>query len=397
VETNLTLYSGTHGFNITPSVWWGTAVTRQNEYGLRLNASGKLSQELELDCGVEVGRVGFTGNLLTPQVLERSDNTWVVYAALGIRPLERFGLDLGIRYEDVRWALDKVLQPRAVASLSLSDRVVFKAGYRRLFQHSYSFLRNSCASFVFDQQYDDYRLFELGALGAKQADHYSVSSEIRLAQNTRLSLEGYVKDYSNLPTWKTDVQGELSEAGNLGSGYARGVEAVLEQSPVSGWSGWLTYALSWCRKQQGTDTAVYWDRYDRRHSFNFQVQKTFGQDWAVAATFRLSTGAPYTPLLYTQSPNQTGTADIRRGHSAYVIEGEKNSARVPTYHRLDFKLSRELPKLPLHPYMYIEVLNIYNRQNAYNLIQFEDRNGNIVTGQSTGIAFIPLIGIGGRF
>jgi len=97
------------------------------------------------------------------------------------------------------------------------------------------------------------------------------------------------------------------------------------------------------------------------------------------------------------SSNQSGTADVRRGHSAYVIEGEKNSARVPVYHRLDLKLSRELPKLPLHPYMYIEVVNVYNRQNAYNLIQFEDRDGNIVTGQSTGIAFIPLIGIGGRF
>jgi hypothetical protein len=275
--------------------------------------------------------------------------------------------------------------------------VTVKAGYRRLYQHSYSFLRNSCASFVFDRQYDDYRLFELGALEAKQADHYSVSGEFQLAPATRLSLEGYVKDYSKLPTWKTDKQGQLYAAGNLGLGFARGVEAVLEQSVVAGWSGWLTYALSWCRKQQGTDTMLYWDRYDRRHSFNLQVQKTFGPEWTLAATFRLNTGAPYTPLLYTRSPNEVGGADLNRGHSPFVIEGEKNSARVPVYHRLDFKLSRELPKLPLHPYMYIEILNVYNRQNAYNLIQFEDRDGEIVTGQSTGIAFIPLIGIGGRF
>jgi hypothetical protein len=397
IKTDVTFYSNTHGFNLTPSAWWGTAVTSQNEYGLRLNATGTISDELELDCGAEAGQASFTGNLLTPRILGRADNAWAVYAALGIRPLERFGLDLGIRYEDVRWAADKVVQPRAVASLSLSDWVLLKAGYRRLYQHSYSFLRNSAASFVFDQQYDDYKLFELGALGAKQADHYSVSSEFKLARDTRLSIEGYVKDYANLPTWKTDAQGELYDAGNLGSGYARGVEAVLEQSAVGGWSGWLTYALSWCRKQQGTDTMMYWDKYDRRHSFNLQVQKTFGPEWTMAATFHLNTGAAYTPLLYTQSPNQNNTAEVRRGHSAYVIEGEKNSARIPVYHRLDFKLSRELPKLPLHPYMYIEIINVYNRQNAYNLVQFEDQNGNIVTGQSTGIAFIPLIGIGGRF
>jgi len=406
VKTDLTFYSNTHDFDLTPAAWWGTATTRQTEYGLRLNATGAFSDELEFDCGAEIGRAGFAGNLLTSQTLERADNAWAMYAALSLRPLTQLGIDLGVRYEDVRWALDKVVQPRAVASLFLSDNVALKAGYRRLYQHSYSFLRNSCASFVFDQQYDDYRLFELGALSAKQADHYSVSSEFKLAQHTRLSLEGYVKDYLRLPTWKTDDQGGLHDAGNLGFGYARGVEAVLEQSAVGGWSGWLTYALSWCRKQQGTDTMPYRDKYDRRHSFNLQVQKTYGPQWTLAATFRLNTGAPYTPLLYTQSPhcptgaaeaNQTHTADVRRGHSAYVIEGEKNSARVPVYHRLDFKLSHELPKLPLHPYMYIEIINVYNRQNAYNLVQFEDRDGNIVTGQSTGIAFIPLIGIGGRF
>jgi len=397
VRTDLTFYSSTHDFDLTPSLWSGTAMTRQNEYGMRLNATGSLSDELEIDCGVELGRAGFAGNLLTPQSLRRADNAWAVYAALGLRPLTRLGLDLGIRYEDVRWALDKVVQPRAVASLFLTDNVTLKAGYRRLYQHSYSFLRNSAASFVFDQQYDDYRLFDLGALGAKQADHYSVSGEFSLARQTRLSLEGYMKEYSFLPTWKTDVQGELYDAGNLGNGYARGFEAVLEQSAAGGWSGWLTYALSWCKKEQGTDTMLYWDRYDRRHSLNFQVQKTFGPDWTIATTFHLNTGAPYTPLLYTQSPNQSYTADVRRGHSAYVIEGEKNSARVPVYHRLDLKFSYELPKLPLHPHMYIEIINVYNRQNAYNLIQFEDRSGNIVTGQSTGIAFIPLIGIGGRF
>jgi hypothetical protein len=397
VKTDLTFYSSNHDFDLTPSVWWGTATARQTEYGVRLNAGGALTDGLEFDCGVEAGRAGFTGNLLSPPILERADNTWAAYAALSSRPLTQLGIDLGVRYEDVRWALDKVVQPRAVASLFISNNVTLKAGYRRLYQHSYSFLRNSCASFVFDQQYDDYRLFEIGALGAKQADHYSVSSEFKLAPNTRLSLEGYVKDYLALPTWKIDAQGELYDAGNAGSGYARGIETVLEQSEVGGWSGWVTYALSWCRKQQGTDTMMYWDKYDRRHSFNLQIQKTFGPEWSLAATFHLNTGAPYTPLLYTQSPNQNGAADVRHGHSAYVIEGEKNSARVPVYHRLDLKFSYELPKLPLHPRMYIEIINVYNRQNAYNLIQFEDRNGNIVTGQSTGIAFIPLIGIGGRF
>ena len=396
-QSDLTLYSSSHDFTLTPSVWWGTAATRQQEYGLRWDVTSALTDQLELDCGAELGRAGFTGNLLSPSVLERADNTAALYAALGIRPVKWAGIDLGVRYEDVRWALDKVVQPRAVLSLFVGDNLTIKAGYRRHYQDSYSFLRNSCASFVFDQQYDDYRLFESGALGAKRADHYSVSAEFKLSRSLKGSLEGYVKSYSDLPTWKTDAQGEITDVGNRGQGVARGVELVLEHAPVMGFSGWLTYALASCRKQQGTDTMMYWDTYDRRHSLNFVLDKTFGTDWSVTATFHLNTGAPYTPLLYTQNPNGVGGADLNHGHSPFVIVGEKNSARVPLYHRLDIKLSRELPKLPLHPHMYIEILNVYNRQNAYNLIQFEDQNGEIVTGQSTGIPFIPLIGIGGRF
>ena len=276
--------------------------------------------------------------------------------------------------------------------------MTFRAGYRRHFQDSYSFLRSSTAAFVFDEDYDGYRLFETGALRAKQADHYSVSAEFQPAELTRLTLEGYLKDYSHLPTWKSDVQGRLYDVGNSGTGFARGIEATFEQGPVNEWSGWLTYSLSWVKKQQGTDTIAYWDQYDRRHALGLTVQRTFGKDWSVTGTFHLNTGSPYTPLLYTQTPQDgTSGADLNHGHSRYVIEGEKNSARVPLYHRLDLKVTRELPTLPLHPHIYIEVLNVYNRQNAYYLVQFEDSEGHIVTGQSTGIPFIPLIGIGGRF
>jgi hypothetical protein len=266
-----------------------------------------------------------------------------------------------------------------------------------VYQHSYSFLRNSCAAFVFDRDYDGYRLFESGLLGAKQADHYALSGEFGVAESTRLTVDGYVKSYSLLPTWRADVQGGFYDVGNDGTGVARGVELTIEQAPLGGWSGWLTYALSWTRKQQGTDTMPYWDKSDRRHALNLSVQRALRGDWTLTATFHLNTGTPYTPLLYTQEPNDVGGADLNHGHSRYVIEGEKNSARVPLYHRLDFKVTKELPDLPLHPHVYVEILNVYNRQNAYYLVQFESRDGRIITGQSTGIPFIPLIGIGGRF
>ncbi len=395
-STNVQVFSGSHDFSMTPASWPGTARTAQHESGIRFKCSGRPVDLLELNAGAELSRVWFTGSLLSPHELSRTDNGGAVFASAGFSPIARVGLDLGLRYEDVRWARDRVLEPWALLNLRAGSGVAFRAGFRTVHQHAYSFLRSSCASFVFDRQYDEYRLFESDALGAKAANHYSLGSEFALGNAGRITVEAYRKNYSALPTWRTS-QGEFLDVGNKGQGRVQGVELTIEQVRLAGLTGWLTYGLAWCQKQQGEDTMLYWDRNDRRHSVNLLLERRFAHDLTLTATFHLHSGAPYTPLLYTRSPQEVRSSDLNRGHSRYVIEGEKNSARVPMYHRLDLKLSKELPRLPLSPHLYVELLNVYNQQNAYYLVQFEDRDGRIVTGRSDGIPLMPLIGIGGRF
>jgi hypothetical protein len=396
-STSVQVFSNAHDFGMTPAAWSGTAQNAQRETGVRLMVAGRPAHRVELTGGAELSRVGFAGSLLSSDVLSRADHGAAAFVGMSLAPVARVGLDLGLRCEDVRWARDRVLEPQALLSLHAGPGMTFRSGYRRVHQHAYSFLRNSCASFVFDRRYDEFRLFESGALGAKRADHYSVGGELALLTTGRVTVEVYRKDYSGLPTWQTTNQGELHEVGNRGLGRTQGLELTLERFRLADLTGWLTYGLAWCRKQQGDDTTLYWDRNDRRHSLNLMLEQKFAHELVLTATFHLHTGAPYTPLLYTRSPQEVQGSDLNRGRSRYVIEGEKNSARVPAYHRLDLKLSKELPRLPLSPYLYIELLNVYNRQNAYYLVQFEDRNGRIVTGRSDGIPLMPLIGIGGRF
>ncbi len=396
-NTNIQVFSNSHDFSMTPAVWPGTAQTTQRESGIRFILSFRPAAWVELGTGAELSRVGFRGNLLTPNVLTRADNGGAVFASAELSPMSWLDLNLGLRYEDVRWALDRVLEPQALLSLQASPALSFRAGFRTVHQPAYGFLRNSTASFVFDRQYDEFRLFESGTLGAKSANHYSLGGEFGLGSAGRITAETYLKNYSGLPTWQRTFQGELMAVGNHGQGNAYGLELTLEQVRLAGLTGWLTYGLAYCRKQQGGDTLLYWDRNDRRHSVNLALERRFAHELTLTAAFHLHTGAPYTPLLYTRSPHDVRSSDLNRGRSRYVIEGEKNSARVPTYHRLDLKLTKELPRLPASPYLYIELLNVYNRQNAYYLVQFEDRNGQIVTGRSDGIPLMPLIGIGGRF
>jgi outer membrane receptor protein involved in Fe transport len=362
-----------------------------------VNLAGSVDDRLDLSGGFEAGRTEFDGNLQDRVGFGRSDMIRAAYVSARVRPGVRTALDLGLRYEDVRWVSDVVLEPRAVLSVRPGAGTVFKAGYRRVHQHPYSFLRRSGASIVFDNEYDGYEMFRDGELGAKRVDHYSVSGEFEPGAAIAVSAEAYLKRYSNLGTWLVDSEGVRTGYGNDGHGSARGFEFVLEHRAKAGWSGQATYGLAWCRKQEGTDTMPYWDEYDRRHSFNLSVMKEWPGDWRLTTTFHLHTGSPYTPLIYTRSRRELGGSDLNRGGFGWVIEGEKNSLRVPIYHRLDLKLQKELSHLPLKPFFYIEVLNLYNRQNVYHLVQFENRDGEIRTGRFTGIQFIPLIGMGGRF
>ena len=397
VAAELALFHGRHDFALEPAEWGGRAGTGQQESGVRLDMSTSPAGWLDAGWGVRATRVGFRGNLLEPSGFERADQLGEAYVLARLRPARRTTVDLGIRYDDLPWVVDRAVEPMFGFSWHATSRLVLAAGYRRVHQHPYAFLMQSGASVVFDDDYEGYETFRTGALRAKRADHYSVSGDLRLGGQMSLSVEGYLKDYSHLPTWQQDSAGTRSGYGNAGIGFARGVEVVLDREQSQGWDGWLSYGLAWSRKRQGDDTLLYWDRYDRRHAIGLSVQKRFRGDWTWSTTFRLQTGTPYTPLLYTHDRRGVGTRDLQRDGGGYTIEGVKNSRRVPVYHRLDFRLQKDLPHLPLKPFLYVEVLNFYNRENVYYLVEFETSRGDIATGRFSGIQFIPLFGIGGRF
>ncbi len=397
LEAELALFYGRHDFALAPAPAQARAATGQHEAGVRLDMTMSPASWLDAGWGVRAGRVGFRGDLTDPVGFCRSDHLGEVYAFVRASPAARVTLDFGVRVEDVPWVVDRSVEPMVGISWQAGRRLALRAGYRRVHQHPYSFLRQSGASVVFDNDYVGYELFRDGVLRAKRADHYSVSVELGLGRDARLSVEGYRKEYAQLPTWQEDSAGTRSGYGNDGDGFARGAEVVLERDAGQGWSGWLNYGLAWSRRRQGTDTVSYWDRYDRRHTVGLSVRKRFRGEWTWSTTFRLYTGAPYTPLLYMRTREGAGTRALEPAGTGYVIRGEKNSRRVPVYHRLDFRLQKELPHLPLKPFLYVEVLNVYNRENVYHLVEFETASGEIATGRFTGIQFIPLFGIGGRF
>jgi hypothetical protein len=64
--------------------------------------------------------------------------------------------------------------------------------------------------------------------------------------------------------------------------------------------------------------------------------------------------------------------------------GDWNSARLPSYHRLDLRVSREIPTRRGRLLLMIDIYNVYGRANARAIIPFVAgiRNGAPVLGES---------------
>jgi hypothetical protein len=77
--------------------------------------------------------------------------------------------------------------------------------------------------------------------------------------------------------------------------------------------------------------------------------------------------------------------------------GAYNTARLPTYHRLDARVSREILTRRGRLLLMIDVYNLYGRANARSIIPFvtEIRNGRAIVAESTSglLPRLPSFGI----
>ncbi len=165
-------------------------------------------------------------------------------------------------------------------------------------------------------------------------------------------------------------------------GASYGAELLLRRRLGHAVYGWTSYALSnSSRTISGRD--VPFD-FDQRHVLNTVVSWEVGRNWTLGGVFHFNTGNPYTPEVADRCPG--GFFEPRRGAT--------NSARLPSYWRVDLRVQKREVFDTWFFDFYIDLFNA--------LFQWETVGYDIDpdTGQPEAEEvplFVPIIGIRGEF
>jgi ferric enterobactin receptor len=167
-------------------------------------------------------------------------------------------------------------------------------------------------------------------------------------------------EYSLRNTNSFRIASEQQEYFFQGNGYAKGIE-VLFQKKYGLNTGWIGYTLSEV-KYTYPDLNYgnpYYASHDQPHEFKaIYCRKIRRFDFS--STFIYATGKPYT------SPESQYQLTLLDGSTYnYIHVSDKNSLRLPDYHRLDVAVSYNWSGEKTECTLSLSVFNVYNRKNVW--------------------------------
>jgi len=216
--------------------------------------------------------------------------------------------------------------------------------------------------------------------------HAVTGFEVNIGKNMDINVEGYLKDFNQItnvnrnklypdnPTYN-DKPEILRKDFIVERGLAYGVDFLLKYN-VRQYSLWATY--SWSKVTRDDGIQVFAPFFDRRHNINLVGTYHWGKKllWEASVRWNFGSGFPFTPTqgYYPDMPfvdPVTGTPNIDYDYTTEngqqgILFGNLNSQRLPSYHRMDFTVRRQIP---LKGFQKMEVsagaTNMYNRQNIF--------------------------------
>jgi hypothetical protein len=215
-----------------------------------------------------------------------------------------------------------------------------------------------------------------------------------------LSLESYYKTMEQLIGYEegtnlffnTDFESKLIQ----GRGRAYGLEVLLRKESGK-LSGWISYTLSWSRRQFDEINAGGWfpSRYDRRHNGAIVVQYALSRRWAVSMVWEFISGARFTPVIGQYAV----FAPTLAGVDLVPVYSGINEVKLADTHRLDLGVKfKSKPGKKFRWEWFGGVYNAYNRASPIGIAIEQDEVDNSLRYVQPGLfGLIPFITYGFKF
>lgn len=321
---------------------------------------------------------------------------------------ERLTLSLGLRMDANDYSSSMMnplrqLSPRFSASYELASDLFVNSSVGRYFQQPpYTMLGFALPDGTLVNRAND--------LVFIQSDHFVTGFEWRPEPNSRLTLEGFYKHYSNYPFSLTDSVSLASKGADFGtfgdepvtptsSGRAYGAELLYRNRDLLGFNTILSYTLVWSEsleKRASLANLYIPTAWDNRHLVTLTATRSFNRGWDFGFKWRFVGGAPYTPWdLETSSIVEAWDA---RGRG-YLDFARYNSLRLEPFHQLDVRVDKMFFFQRWTLNLYVDIQNVYAfaSDSPDNLIVRQDANGMPVflDDARTRYALDTLDGLGG--
>ena len=226
----------------------------------------------------------------------------------------------------------------------------------------------------------------------EKATHYVLSAEYSPEVNWLIKTEAYYKIFDDLVGRIKDYGRKEKLFISPKSGFAKGIELYIRQSPLPRFSWGAGYALS--KSDVETDFGKVPRNYDRRHSITLNADYALLVDGWINVTWRYHSGDPYTQAWYEKVYNGTS-------YEWQKMYGAVNGKRYPPYSSLDVRLSKNFQFRKWSLSVYLQIMNLYNRKNVqeYSFDKTTDAEGNVYYQRVTEgfLPILPAFGVSAQF
>jgi hypothetical protein len=283
------------------------------------------------------------------------DDHFGAYVSNRYRPHAAVTIEVGGRYDHHSLTGDSIWSPRVNAAWRIGRGSILRGGWGWYYQsqrayelavedndttfHRAERMRQWVAGFehVFDRE-------RVPVLMGVRAEAYS-----RRVKNPRPRYESLFEAFERFP------EGELARIRVAPeSARADGFELSAQGNAGDRLGWWVNYGYA--STEERVDGRDEPRSIDQRHTVNADVNYRLGRNWDANLAWRFHTGWPTTPV----------SSMVEDGEVVPVF-GPRNSERLPTYHRLDLRVSRRWQFRASRLTAFVDVQNVYNRRNAAGL------------------------------